>query len=145
MNTPQTRDVWSTTISVLAIAFGLLTLKEGGTVLFGDEVARASAGNYVPFVLWFNFLAGFAYVIAGAGLWRLRRWAVGLAIVIAAATPIVFAAFGIHIVSGGAWEPRTLVAMSLRSLVWIAIAAISTYRFRQRGANHRLTKGSDNT
>lgn len=139
MNTPQTRDVWSTTLSVLAIGFGLLTLKEGGTVLFGDEAARAAAGQYVPFVLWFNFLAGFAYVIAGAGLWRLRRWAVGLAIVIAATTLIVFAAFGIHIASGGGWEPRTPAAMALRSMVWITIAAISAHRLRQRHVSATFT------
>lgn len=62
--------VWA--ISLLAVGFGLLTIKESGTVLFGDEAARAAAGNYVPFVLWFNFISGFAYVIAGAGLWQPR-------------------------------------------------------------------------
>ena len=58
--------VW--TISLVATVFGLLTIKEGGTVLFGDEAARTAAGNYVPFVLWFNFVSGFAYIIAGVGL-----------------------------------------------------------------------------
>jgi hypothetical protein len=38
-------------ISLVAIGFGLLTIKEGGTMLFGDEAARIAAGNYVPFVL----------------------------------------------------------------------------------------------
>lgn len=47
-------------ISMSAVAFVLLALKEGGTVLFGDEAARAAAGNDMPFVLWFNFLTGFA-------------------------------------------------------------------------------------
>ena len=71
------RNVWNGMMAVIAIAFGLVTIKEGGTVLFGNEAARTAAGNYVPFVLWFNFLAGFAYVIAGAGLWLQRRWARG--------------------------------------------------------------------
>ena len=61
-------SIWA--ISLVAVGFGLLTIKEGGTILFGDEAARSAAGNYVPFVLWFNFAAGFAYVIAGA------RWSV---------------------------------------------------------------------
>ena len=126
-------------MALVAMAFGVLTIREGGATLFIDGPARAAAGNYVPFVLWFNFLAGFAYVVAGAGLWRLRRWAVRLAIAIAAATLIVFAAFGAHIASGGVWEQRTLIAMSLRSLVWITIAAISTLRCRQqRRAGNRL-------
>jgi cytochrome c oxidase subunit IV len=132
MTADKQRGIGSGAMALIAVGFGLLTIKEGGTVLFGEEVARASAGNYVPFVLWFNFLAGFAYVIAGAGLWRLQRWAVWLAIVIAVATLIVFAAFGIHILSDGVWEQRTLVAMILRSLVWITIAATSARCFRQR-------------
>ncbi len=145
MTTDQQRGVWKWTMALIAIGFGLLTIKEGGTVLFGNEAARGAAGNYVPFVLWFNFLAGFAYVVAGAGLWRLQRWAVGLAIVIATATLIVFAAFGIHIANGGAWEQRTLIAMSLRSLVWITIAAIGARGIRKRRASHRLTESGDIT
>lgn len=122
--TPQCGlQTWA--ISLVAVAFGLLTLKEGGAILFGGEAARAAAGNYVPFVLWFNFLAGFAYVVAGIGLWLRQSWAVGLAIIIAAATALTFAAFGIHVFSGGAFEPRTVVAMSLRTLVWATIAAIA--------------------
>jgi hypothetical protein len=126
MNIPtQLRSIPTWAISLLAVAFGLLTIKEGGTILFGDEAARAAAGNYVPFVLWFNFLAGFAYVIAGAGLWLMQRWAVWLAIAIAVASAFTFAAFGAHAYSGGAFEPRTVIAMSLRTLVWVTIAAIA--------------------
>jgi len=112
-------------VSLIAIGFGLLTIKEGGAVLFGDGAARTAAGNYVPFVLWFNFLAGFAYVIAGAGLWLRRRWAVWLALVIAGATAAVFAAFGIHIFTDGAYELRTVIAMSVRTLVWTTIFVIA--------------------
>lgn len=112
-------------ISVIAIGFGLLTLKEGGTVLFGGEAARAAAGHYVPYVLWFNFLAGFAYVAAGAGLWLRQRWAVWLAAAIALATAIMFAVLGVHIASGGAYEQRTVIAMSMRTLVWAVIAIIA--------------------
>jgi hypothetical protein len=115
--------IWA--ISLVAIGFGLLTIKEGGTILFGDEATRAAAGNYVLFVLWFNFLAGFAYVVAGAGLWLRHRWAVWLAIAIAAATFFAFAALGEYVDSGAAFEQRTVIAMSLRTLVWLMIAAIA--------------------
>lgn len=126
MSTPtQQRGLQTWAISLVAVAFGLLTIKEGGTILFGGEAARAAAGNYVPFVLWFNFLAGFAYVVSGIGLWLRQSWAARLAIIIAAATVLTFAAFGIHVLSGGAFEPRTVVAMSLRTLVWTTIAAIA--------------------
>lgn len=119
-------------ISLLAIGFGLVTIKEGGMIVSGNATAVAAAGHFVPFVLWFNFLAGFAYVIAGIGLWLQRRWAAWLAIAIAGATALTFAAFAAHVVSGGAFEQRTVIAMSLRTLVWTAIAAFAGRRFLQR-------------
>ena len=119
------RSPWIWAISFVAISFGLLTIRAGGTVLFGSAAARSAAGHYVPFVLWFNFLAGFAYVIAGVGLWLERRWAAWLAVVVAAATALVFAAVGVHVLAGGAYEWRTVVAMSLRTLVWTAIAVVA--------------------
>lgn len=119
-------------VSLLALGFGLLTIKEGGGVLFGDEAARA-AGNYVPFVVWFNFVAGFAYVVAGIGLWQQKRWALWLAAAIAATTAITFAALGLHINSGGAYEQRTVIAMSLRILVWVVITGVAAQAFRRRG------------
>ena len=124
----QARVIWPWALSLVAVAFGLLTIKEGGTVLFGDQAARVAAGNYVPFVLWFNFLAGFAYVAAGVGLWLRQRWAAWLAIAIAAATAVTFVAFGLHVLTGGAFEPRTVVAMSLRTLIWVVIAVVTRRR-----------------
>ncbi len=125
--------VWLRVVSLIAIAFGLLTLKEGGMTLSGDAQALAAAGAYVPFVLWFNFLAGFAYVTAGVGLWMQRRWAVWLAVAIAVATALVFIAFGVHAASGGAYAERTVFAMSLRLLIWTAIAGFAWWRLlRQR-------------
>ena len=37
----------------------------------------------------------------------------------------MFAAFGLHVAQGGAYETRTMGAMILRSVVWIAIAWIA--------------------
>lgn len=118
---------------LIAVVFGLMTVLEGGTVLFGAEEARRAAGRYVPFVLWFNFLAGFAYVAAGIGLWKRVRWSVGLSFGILAGTAAVFLAFGAHVFSGGPYENRTLVAMTLRTIVWLAIALWAHRRFGRVG------------
>ena len=131
-STLQDRPRWLTPVSVFAILFGLLTLKEGGAVLFVDGAARKAAGNYVPFVLWFNFSAGFLSIAAGIGLWRMRLWAAKLAALIAALTLLVFAAFGVHIFRGGAYELRTVMAMTLRSLVWLAISFAANRFFSRR-------------
>lgn len=107
--------------ATVGVLFGLLTIASGARTLFGAEAQR-EAGAYVPFVLWFNFGAGFAYVLAGVGLWLRRPGSVQLAAAIVLATLVVFAAFGIHVLAGGAYEPRTTAAMTLRTVVWAAIA-----------------------
>ncbi len=114
-------------ITVTAVVFGLLTIKSGGSVLFVDGTFREEAGNYVPFVVWFNFLAGFVYLIAGGGLWMQKHWAVWISIFIVVATLIVFAILGIRILKGGMYEVRTIAAMSLRTVVW-ALIAMFAYR-----------------
>ena len=137
MTAHSARGIWMRVIALIAIGFGLMTIREGGAVLFYDGAARDAAGSYVPFVLWFNFLAGFAYVIAGVGLWMRRRWATWLAMAIAVATALVFLAFGVHVALGGAWEQRTVIAMTLRTRVWVGIAAIA---WRRSTANAPATR-----
>ncbi|HEY0665505.1 MAG TPA: hypothetical protein VGD24_05535 [Gallionella sp.] len=132
MNTikqPRSIAIWA--ISLVAVLFGLMTIKEGGAVLFGSEEARAAAGNYVPFVLWFNFLSGFAYVVAGIGLWMQQRWAVWLTVAIVVAIAIAFTAFGLYIYSGGAFEQRTVIAMNARTLIWVAISYVAVRSLRR--------------
>jgi hypothetical protein len=107
----------------VAVLFGAATVASGGNVLFG--AGAAAAGSYVPFVVWFNFLAGFLYIAAGIGLWLHRRWAARLALALATVTALIFAALGLHIVGGGAFEARTVAAMTLRTLVWAAIAGLA--------------------
>ena len=117
------RPRWAAVMALVAIIFGIVTIIVGGKTLFSGTEERAAAGNIVPFVLWFNFVAGFAYVIAGVGLFLWKRWAAQLSAAIAVATMVVFIAFGVHIFLDGAFEVRTVGAMIIRSAVWIVIAA----------------------
>jgi len=93
--------------------------------LFGSLESRAVFGNTVPFVLWFNFLAGFLYVGAGAGLLLRRRWSVYTSLFVAVSTILVFVAFGVHVIGGGAFERRTVGALTIRSIFWIAVTIVS--------------------
>ena len=117
------RPRWAIAAALIAVVFGIVTIFVGGKTLFGGAEEWAAAGNIVPFVLWFNFIAGFAYVIVSFGLFLWKRWAAQLSVAIAAATVAVFIAFGIHIFLGGAFEGRTVGVMVIRSVVWIVIAA----------------------
>lgn len=110
-------------LAVAAGVFGVATILAGGRVLFGTEAARSAAGAYVPFVVWFNFLAGFAYLAAAAALARRSALSLHIASGIAVTTLLVFAAFGVHVASGGSFAGRTVGAMAFRSVTWIGIAA----------------------
>jgi hypothetical protein len=126
--TLASRPTWLLVVAVLATAFGILTLIASSRVLFGSAAARAAEGDYVPFVLWFNFLAGFAYVAAGVSLGLARPWAGRLALGIAVATAIVYAALGVHILIGGRFTLHTVRAMAVRTIVWSAIAVVACRR-----------------
>ena len=116
---------WDILIAAVVVSlFGVLTVLSGGRALFGGPEARAAVGDAVPFVLWFNFLAGFAYVTAGIGLILQTSWAAKLSIAILVATVLVMIAFGVHVLLGGAYEMRTVWAMSLRTVVWGVVVGV---------------------
>lgn len=129
MSGKNARPGWALVAAIGAAPFGILTLISGGSALFGSAAARAAVGHAVPFVLWFNFLSGFVYVLAGIGLFLWKRWAAQLSALLAIAILAVFAAFGWHVAWGGAFEVRTVGAMILRSTVWIAIAVAACRAF----------------
>ena len=131
--TEHSSSIWPLRIAAgVAILFGILTIVSGGRALFGGPAAEAAVGDAVPFVLWFNFLSGFVYVLGGIGIAMGRRWAVTLSIGLAAAIAAVFALFGLYVFRGAAFEMRTVGAMSLRLIVWVGIAAVAAQRIASR-------------
>lgn len=123
----QFRSVGLDIAAMFALLFGLVTIRSGGAVVLGDAASVAAAGAFVGFVVWFNFLAGFAYVAAAIGLWFRAPWAAWFAVALALATLIAFAGFGVHVASGNPYEMRTVWAMLLRSAVWIVIAGLACW------------------
>lgn len=115
----------SRVLGVVALLFGLLTLKSGMSVLLDLGSARAMHPHYVPFVLWFNALSGVVYVAAGIGLWLRRGWSAHLAFALVAGLVAISVGLGVHVLSGGAYDRSTLVAMGVRLFVWTAIAAFA--------------------
>lgn len=111
------------------IVFGLLTVASGARALFGG----ADMGTVVPFVLWFNFCAGFAYIVGGFLLLTSHRRALPVALAILIATVGVFVAFGARVLSGDAYEMRTLGAMTLRTVFWCGMVWAATRIHRGTG------------
>ncbi len=114
-------------LSAAAIFFGILTIKSGGSVLFIDGLDRVEAGNYVPIILWFNFFAGFFYIAGGVAVLLNIRVGQYIANSLLAITLIMFAYLGFHILTGGLYEPRTLIAMIIRISFW-ALASILLFK-----------------
>lgn len=112
------RPPWIYVLAAFLVLFGLLTIKKGGSVLFYDSTAKAEAGNYVPFVLWFNFFAGFFYIAASIGIFISAKWTRRLSVVIAGSSALILASLLVHIFTGGLYETRTLIAMTLRVTIW---------------------------
>lgn len=116
------RRRWARPVAVLAAVFGLATLISGGAVLFGPDAAQTRAGDYMPFIVWFNFLAGALYLAAALGLWFDRSWTLPLARWIAALTAGIALIFAYRLLQGAAFEMRTIGALALRIGFWAAIA-----------------------
>lgn len=113
---------------VLAILFGGMTLVEGGVLVFGGAKALEEAGNVVPWVLYYNFAAGFVYVLTGLATLMdkpiAKKFALGLALV----NLLVLISLIIYILTGGLYLQRTPVAMTVRTLFW-AVQAATLWRF----------------
>ncbi|MDA5093276.1 hypothetical protein O2N63_04170 [Aliiroseovarius sp. KMU-50] len=113
----------------VAILFGVMTVFAGGVALFGGKGVEQAVGDAVPFVLWFNFLVGFFYILAGVGLVLRRKWAMLLSGAILSASLVVLALLFMHVMRGGLYETRTLGAMVFRCVVWLAIFGVAKRGF----------------
>lgn len=105
---------------ILAALFGLLTLVEGGAVLRLSPELRPE--GVIPWILAYNFCAGFFYIAAGLGIAFRKIWSKPLSTVIAIANIVFLIALALHVLMGGDFMARTIVAMSLRTAVWVALA-----------------------
>jgi len=77
-----------------------------------------------PLVVWFNFIAGFAYITAAVGIFGMCAWSIPLSYAIATATAAFFILFGMHVIADGSYELQTVVVMTIRTLLWIAISFV---------------------
>ncbi len=123
---------WIKPTSIAATVFGIATIASGGMALFGGAATLGAVGDAVPFVLWFNFLAGFAYVLGGVAIFLDWPSAGRIAGLIAAATGLVFIALIFVASRGTAFEWRTIGAMTLRTGFWLVLAlALHRHTARQ--------------
>jgi hypothetical protein len=104
-------------VATILAAFGLLTLFLSGSVLFDLFEIRAKEGNYVPLVVWANFIASFLYLVTAYGFFKQKKWTtmllgISLVVLILGSTGLF-----IHINAGGIYEEKTPKAMAFRTIV----------------------------
>ena len=112
------------TILIVALfLFGAVTLFMSSSVLFDWFGIREKEGNFVPLIVWANWLCGFLYLMAAFALWKNKLWAVKPLIISLIILAIAFIGLFIHITGGGLYETKTLGAMVFR----LGITGIFTY------------------
>lgn len=116
-------------------AFALLTLFLSSSVIFDWFGIRAKEGNYVPLVVWANFISSGLYLIAAFGLLKLKKWTVKLLLV--SVFILIGALIGlyVHINAGGLYETKTIGALFFRTgltLVFSFLAYLTTIKWENR-------------
>lgn len=105
----------------VAAGFGLITIFAGGSVILDLFGMRERQGNYVDFVVWTNVICGFLYLISSYGFFTKKKWTssvlkLALAVLIGA-----FLGLLIWAISDKVYETKTIVAMTFRTLVTLAL------------------------
>ena len=102
--------------------FGALAVLAGSRVLIGLDVP-----DYVvlPWLVWYNVGAGLFGVAVAIGVWLGRSWATTAAVALAAAHGAVLTVLIVLRGGGVALANDSLGAMTLRTLVWSAIALVA--------------------
>jgi hypothetical protein len=125
--TQQKRD---RVASIFAIVLGLLSIKEGGSVLLG---LTQPAYHVIPWLVWYNVAMGVVSVVAGVGMWMRRAWSISLGVNILVFHGVVF--FGLIGMQryGQAVAANSIFAMMFRTFTWIVIYLLLKWNRQDQG------------
>jgi hypothetical protein len=107
--------------ALLAIIPGLLSIKEGGSVLLG---LITKDYTILPWLVWYNVVLGFASVIVGIGLWREHKGSIKIATTILSLHGLVLIILIILFVFKAPVSLISITAMLFRISIWIAIIVL---------------------
>lgn len=103
-------------ISVLSF-LGIASVFMGGSVIFDLFRIREMEGNYVPFIVWANFICGFLYLLAVYAILNKKSWQKIPLMIAFTVLMIAFSGLIIHIQNEGVYEHKTVKAMILRTIL----------------------------
>ena len=130
MTTPRTVRIVRILAAGIAVLFGVATLFAGSRVLLGSDP------GYEVFrpLLVYNTAMGVAYLAAGIAIWRsvnAGRYAAGAIFLL---NLLVLVGIVVIYRSGGAVAVDSLRAMTLRTVVWLALFIAASWLARSRTA-----------
>ncbi len=114
------------------LLFALLTLFLSGSVIFDLFDIREKEGNYVPLVVWANFISSILYLVAAYGLFKMKKWSFWLLVVTVFILVAAFTGLKIHINNGGLYEAKTVNAMIFRIGLTILLAVASYFLLQNK-------------
>lgn len=103
-------------ISVLSL-LGIASVFMGGSVIFDLFGIREMEGNYVPFIVWANFICGFLYLLAVYAILNKKSWQKIPLMIAFTVLMMAFSGLIIHIQNEGAYEHKTVKAMIFRTIL----------------------------
>lgn len=106
-----------TILLIIIILFGIVTLFMSSSVLFDWFGIRAKEGNFVPFVVWANWICGILYLVTAYGILKNRSWSKLPLIISLVVLILAYIGLFIHINNGELYETKTIGAMAFRILV----------------------------
>jgi hypothetical protein len=119
-------------VSVLAIILGLLSIKEGGSVLLGIS---AKAYPVLPWLVWYNVVLGFVAVTVGIGIWIQQNWGARHAITILTLHGFVFMILIILLAFKETVAINSILAMLFRTTVWLTIVLLLRRKSKMQNEN----------
>ena len=112
--------------AIVAI-FGLLSLFMTGSIIFDLFNIRVAEGNYIPFIVYTNFICSFIYLFAAYGFLVQNRLTTGSLFIAGALLIIAYIGLVFYINYGGSYETKTVKAMLFRIAVTTLLAGVSWY------------------
>ncbi len=108
------------------VLFTAITLFLSTSILLDLFGIREHQGNYVPLVIWSNFLCGWLYSLSLLGLFSHKKWSVVPLVVALFILMGAFTGLLIHILDGGPYEDKTITALFLRIILTLFFS-LGTY------------------
>ncbi len=116
-----------TLFATFLTVFGLLTLFLSTSIIFDLFEIRAKEGQYVPFVVWANFISAFCYLFGAYGFFNGKKWTTSVLSFSAIILIAAFVGLLIHINLGGLFETKTISALTFRLSFTLFFTGISYF------------------